>query len=178
MDPPIPIAETGREILLKHGEAALPLETLVILNIYVMEGGEHLVVGCLLDGLSLFSHLYWKEGELPFTHEDHETGVAAILYQLTGALYHKGTEIREVAYDDKVRRARERQGKPSYDYNVIEVLPPRQRRAYLGGTHDSPKMHWRRGHIRRLPNGQETPVRPCLVGDITKGFVFKDYVVT
>lgn len=34
------------------------------------------------------------------------------------------------------------------------------------GSHASPRMHWRRGHIRRLPDGKITNVRPCLVGNI------------
>ena len=34
----------------------------------------------------------------------------------------------------------------------------------LGGTHASPKLHWRRGHVRKLASGKMTHVRPCLVG--------------
>jgi hypothetical protein len=37
-----------------------------------------------------------------------------------------------------------------------------------GGTHASPRLHWRRGHVRRLANGKITNVRPTLVG-VMKG---------
>lgn len=33
------------------------------------------------------------------------------------------------------------------------------------GSHRSPRLHWRRGHIRRLASGEMTHVRPCLVGE-------------
>ena len=32
-----------------------------------------------------------------------------------------------------------------------------------GGAHASPRMHWRRGHVRKLESGKMTHVRPCLV---------------
>lgn len=35
-------------------------------------------------------------------------------------------------------------------------------------SHASPRAHWRRGHVRRLPNKQLTNVRPCMVGAIGK----------
>lgn len=35
-----------------------------------------------------------------------------------------------------------------------------------GGTHASPRLHWRRGHVRRLASGKITNVRPTLVGSI------------
>lgn len=34
------------------------------------------------------------------------------------------------------------------------------------GSHASPRMHWRRGHVRRLQDGKITNVRPCLVGSV------------
>ena len=46
-----------------------------------------------------------------------------------------------------------------------------------GGTSSSKRQHHRRGHIRRLSNGNQVWVRPCLVGDPSLGFVSKDYVL-
>lgn len=34
------------------------------------------------------------------------------------------------------------------------------------GSHASPRMHWRRGHVRHLQDGKITNVKPCLVGTI------------
>jgi len=43
-------------------------------------------------------------------------------------------------------------------------------------THASPKQHLRRGHIRRLQNGNIW-VNSCVVGDPTKGIINKQYLV-
>lgn len=44
------------------------------------------------------------------------------------------------------------------------------------GSHASPRVHLRRGHIRRLPN-KNIWVNACVVGDKSKGVIHKDYVV-
>ena len=46
------------------------------------------------------------------------------------------------------------------------------------GTHASPRLHWRRGHRRHLPDGKATWVRACLVGDPFAGTVSHDYQLT
>lgn len=43
------------------------------------------------------------------------------------------------------------------------------------GTHAPPRLHLRRGHIRRLHSGALTNVRPCLVGSPEAGVVEKAY---
>lgn len=44
-------------------------------------------------------------------------------------------------------------------------------------AHSSPRVHLRRGHIRKLQNGSRVWVRHCLVGDKNKGLVLHDYKV-
>jgi hypothetical protein len=46
-----------------------------------------------------------------------------------------------------------------------------------GGTHASPRVHLRRGHIRRLP-GKNIWVNATIVGNSDLGVVIKDYSVT
>jgi hypothetical protein len=46
------------------------------------------------------------------------------------------------------------------------------------GTHASPRFHFRRGHIRRLPTGKNCWVRMHSVGTMVNGIVAKDYRVT
>lgn len=61
--------------------------------------------------------------------------------------------------------------------HVLTVNVPAVRRAASTTTeaHESPCLHWRRGHHRTLHRGSEfekiTWVRPCLVGDPDKGFI-------
>lgn len=52
-------------------------------------------------------------------------------------------------------------------------------REHQGGTHASPVMHWRRGHMRRLESGKIVPVAPTIVNasDEHKPLA-KEYIVT
>ena len=84
------------------------------------------------------------------------------------------TELQPPAKLNKNRRAR---GKaPFFTYKVLSVdaSPSQQgRREQGGGTHASPRMHLRRGHLRRIPEGRMVWVRPTMVG--SHGLVDKDY---
>lgn len=46
----------------------------------------------------------------------------------------------------------------------------------LGGSHSSPRLHLRRGHIRRLPGQRQVWVQSCVVGS-SHGVVVKDYAL-
>jgi hypothetical protein len=69
---------------------------------------------------------------------------------------------------------------PLNDYTLVTIDVDRVRRdtERLGGSHASPRLHWRRGHKRHLPDGKTTWVRPCLVGDPFAGTVSHDYALT
>jgi hypothetical protein len=47
----------------------------------------------------------------------------------------------------------------------------------LGGSHASPRLHLRRGHLRRLDTGPVIWVRHCMVGNPDRGVVEKDYAM-
>lgn len=72
------------------------------------------------------------------------------------------------------------QGKlPSYDWRTVKISPtkPQTISESKGGTHASPRLHDRRGHLRRLRSGKNVWVKPCKVGDAALGTVFHDYEV-
>lgn len=70
------------------------------------------------------------------------------------------------------------QGKvPAYDWHTVTIEAVEPKSESKGGTHASPRLHDRRGHIRRLRSGKNVWVKPCKVGDATKGIVWKDYVI-
>lgn len=74
---------------------------------------------------------------------------------------------------------REKKGKqPIFSYKVLVVDPGNTKSVRGGGkgTHASPRVHLRRGHIRRLPKGNIW-VNAAVVGDKSKGMVVKDYAV-
>lgn len=67
---------------------------------------------------------------------------------------------------------------PLYSFKTLHIKVPNERSASTpqGGTHASPRVHLRRGHIRHLVTGKDIWVQPCVVGSKT-GMVEKDYAL-
>lgn len=65
---------------------------------------------------------------------------------------------------------------PLYSFKTLRLGLPNERcnGAALGGTHASPRLHLRRGHIRNLADGRRIWVQSCVVG-VGPGVVEKDY---
>lgn len=76
------------------------------------------------------------------------------------------------------KRRIERENEPFDSYRVLTIPG-----AVAGGTnastgtHASPRLHLRRGHLRRLASGKVTWVRHTVVGDGSKGVAEKTYKV-
>jgi len=66
---------------------------------------------------------------------------------------------------------------PTYDWTTVVVEATKPKNEHQGGTHASPRLHDRRGHLRRLKTGKTCWIKAHKVGDITKGVVFHDYVI-
>lgn len=70
------------------------------------------------------------------------------------------------------------QGKmPTYEWRTVVIEPAKPRSESKGGTHASPRLHDRRGHLRKLKNGKKVWVKACKVGKASLGTVFHDYEV-
>jgi hypothetical protein len=67
---------------------------------------------------------------------------------------------------------------PFFSYRILTI--PGTNSEYNGGvgTHASPRMHLRRGHIRRLITGKVTWVKNTIVGNPERGLVEKSYTVS
>lgn len=78
-----------------------------------------------------------------------------------------------------INQKRIAKGKPPvFSYKTLHITGERpERTESIGGKHASPRLHLRRGHIRRLANGNRIWVRSCLVGDKSKGFIKHDYII-
>lgn len=84
---------------------------------------------------------------------------------------------------EKQNIKRAKKGKlPRFSYWTlhIEVDSDTEGGGQAGGSrrHAPPRLHVRRGHIRRLSDGRRVWVRAALVGDKSRGAVVKDYRVT
>lgn len=95
--------------------------------------------------------------------------IAAHTVILTSLLQSTHTKTRKTEYSDKLNKKRAKRGLPAimpYHTVYFEVGGKNYNTdgTEVGsGTHASPKMHWRRGHVRKLASGKLTHVRPCLV---------------
>ena len=80
--------------------------------------------------------------------------------------------------DSFTNRRKVQQGKlPTYDWTTVWIEPSKPRQESKGGTHASPRLHERRGHLRRLKTGKNVWVKSCKVGDASKGAIFHDYAI-
>ncbi|WP_341326353.1 hypothetical protein [Methylotuvimicrobium sp. KM2] len=66
---------------------------------------------------------------------------------------------------------------PFFEYKILTLPNESVSNKASGGTHASPRVHLRRGHIRRLP-GKNIWVNATIVGNSDLGVVIKDYSVT
>ena len=71
---------------------------------------------------------------------------------------------------------------PLYEYKVLDIVADILQavpaaKPHQGGTHASPRMHKRRGHVRRLHSGRTTWIRHMIVGKPGTGAVEKEYAV-
>lgn len=108
-------------------------------------------------------------------------GVLAIFLSLM--VGSKTTEVSRETAPPKLNKKRAAQGKTLlYDHRVVTIVPNRFRytKDAAGGTHRSPRLHWRRTHIRHFKdeNGvviKKTIIPRMLVGRAENGSVSHEY---
>lgn len=106
--------------------------------------------------------------------EDLQKVMPCWFFALIGLLNAKGVEQRITPPRHALNKRRIAAGKQPIG-EIREVMIKVGSQSYYPsgreekGGHASPRLHWRRGHIRRLPSGELTHVRPCLVGNRVGG---------
>lgn len=83
--------------------------------------------------------------------------------------------VKAPKYTNTTRRKKNKE--PFYEYKILKV---KGQKSHDGGSKrgSGVRLHMRRGHIRRLPNGGLTWVRHTVVGDKSRGVVMKEYNLT
>jgi hypothetical protein len=112
----------------------------------------------------------------------------ALSYALccTTLVMSKSVERRVEPAPEKLNKAREKKGKlpmPPTTFVKLKLGATQGPRLDLRGTHASPRMHWRAGHLRVIhrgtPRQREVAVAPTIVGVGEYGdLIKKDYLVT
>lgn len=77
-----------------------------------------------------------------------------------------------------INKSRVSKGKaPFFSYRFLRIPTPSLDTSPANGTHSSPRLHLRRGHLRRLQTGKVTWVRNTIVGNPELGVIEKTYLV-
>lgn len=117
------------------------------------------------------------DADVKMSHEEATTilGLICAWFQAMS----RGTEAHRPHIKKTFTNLRKiKEGKaPTYDWTTVLIGSKAARSESLGGTHASPRLHDRRGHLRRLQTGKNVWVRPCKVGKAELGTVFHDYEV-
>lgn len=119
----------------------------------------------------------------PISLEDQQADAcrsAGVVAGLVAMLMSKDVESVRRAPPDALNRQRKRKGKALINdvYEVrIRLRAASQSKQDSGGSHASPRMHWRRGHYRKIGE-RLVPVAPCIVNaaDGAQSVNPKDYV--
>jgi len=85
-------------------------------------------------------------------------------------------DLKPSAIKEKLRK--DKRKTPFFSYKVLTINTGATTSKSIGASysHNSPRVHLRRGHIRKLPT-KNIWVNACIVGDKSKGIIHKDYSV-
>lgn len=99
------------------------------------------------------------------------------------ALHCTNVRTVDVLPPPALNKKRQQQGKlPLFTFKTLHVLAGERsdshdKRADDAEAKRSPRLHFRRGHIRRISGDRMTWVQPCMVGDQRSGMVKKAYAL-
>ena len=138
---------------------------------------------CVLPlGSMAYGHYPQSERHTRIARDLADEVIACLHTMMALALDHGRHQV--IPAPERLNRKRAKKDKPPmFEYKVLDivadVLAPKKTTVSHshGGTHASPRMHKRRGHVRRLASGKTTWVRNTIVGKPQRGKVIKDYSV-
>lgn len=150
-----------------------PLQLVLMGNISIKEFGKFPKVGENLQ-LALTGKILYGSPNFEFTHENAETELYQIgcYYALIFTALMESTHVktRKTEVGVKLNQKREKRGLPKImPFHTVYFEVDGKEYSTGGvaqGSSSQKRMHWRRGHIRKLSSGKITHVRPCLVGGI------------
>lgn len=107
----------------------------------------------------------------------------AVMHLLIALSLDKGRHETLPAPAKLNRKRAKKQKPPLFEYKVLDIVadvlsaPKEATHGREGHHHASPRMHTRRGHVRKLASGKATWIRNAIVGKPRRGEVIKQYAV-
>jgi len=110
----------------------------------------------------------------PFS-EEHARYFCAYFFTAVGLLSSGMAQIEHVPAPEKLNKKRAIKGKsPISAHNVVKIRPMPTNHEGEGDGRKGVRLHWRRGHVRKLADGKIAIVRPHLVGTRELGEIIHD----
>ena len=123
-----------------------------------------------------------SEEQTAFHRQEHEV-IGTVFYKLIPffdflAVANCANTVVKCEPEERLNKRRVQRGKEPFNSYHIVALENKARgvRVELGGHHASPRLHFRRGHVRNLQD-KSVWVRDAMVGNSAKGRVEKSYTV-
>jgi len=145
------------------------------------------VGGCTLEcrgSAGVLPHSYVHSGPVSVEHETAIYNASQGLYWVLGAMSCSNVALVDQAPPDALNRKRSKSGKvPLFTYKTLHIVTDRDRTKRTARENDtearqSPRLHLRRGHIRRLDEARMIWVQPAMVGDPERGKVVNAYALS
>lgn len=151
-------------------------------NVQFMEMQTKGLIHILPLGVDAYS-VFPKDEQTVRAMRDITDEVMSLIHLMTALSIDKGRhEVLPAPH--KLNKKRAKKGRiPMYEYKILDIIadvmhsPKPVDKPHQGGTHASPRMHKRRGHIRRLSSGRTTWIRNAIIGKPGTGAVEKEYAV-
>ena len=117
-----------------------------------------------------------KSGVLPLQPGVYVNAALAYVAKFLSALRCVNVDAVRIDPPPAMQKARARRGKkPFFSHWVLVLRGKSATGEWLGGTHNSPRVHLRRSHFREYSPGKWTCVSECVVGNKSLGMVTKSY---
>lgn len=155
-------------------DAAKPVEASLAVFARINRQWNYLFTGLTQNNMRSMTADDNMEGTLP----EFYRLVLCVMCTTLCAMKCVNIERVEHAPNGKLQKARAKRGKkPLFSFWTLELAIPnaKKERNKCGGTHSSPRLHLRRGHVREYLPGLFCWVQPHAVGNKKLGVVHKDY---
>lgn len=192
---PLPFDLVWYEFVIGHSRSGLLIENLKDGTEWKLQQIDYVSTGVACTGIDIYGTL----ADLPISRVMGDAAyildalpsqlMEALCFEtqfplaayLTLMLLSKTTEIERGLVPIKLNKANVRRGYEQLpEHRIVHIVPERycyERNTATGEQRRSPRLHWRRSHLRHLPNGKIVVIARMLVGRAELGEISHEYKI-